>query len=79
MKPFKASLLVFLFRLVIFKYFLQFREDFQVILDACRHDFAEAELDVLFVLILFGLHDELVEELESILALIDTRVLDRDL
>lgn len=79
MKSFKASLVVFCLRLVIFENFLQLGEDFGVILDASRHNFAETELDVLFVLILFGLHDELVEELESILALVDARVLDRDL
>ena len=79
MRSFKVSLVIFRLRLVVFKNFFQFRINLLIILDTSWHDFAETELDVLLVLILFRLHDELIKELESVLALVDAGMLNRNL
>jgi len=48
-------------------------------LHGCWHYLGERELDVVLILILVGNHDQLLQELECVFALVDRAVLDANL
>ena len=55
------------------------REVLVLVLHCRRHDLGQRELDVLLVLVFVGDENQFLQEFESVLALVDRRVLDADL